>query len=394
MRRIAGQDTVELAPGKLGFRDQHTAAGVPGTEVTAQYLNDVQEEILSVVEGVGLSPDAARDQLYTAIRALASSPYAADIGVQNALVANVNRPGWSLVAGAAIRTKVLHDVVDVATINIRNGAGNLGTYSLVRADGTPLRPYDLRAGEIVELTYDGSNVQIPGGERGNTGNTGDIAIRLAGTSLAAHVPLNGLTIGPSGSGATGRAHGDCRQLYVYLYDHFPDAICPVLTGRGLNAAADWSAGKPIATPDTRCRSLIGVDGMGGAALTGLLTGVPFSLGDAATPGAAGGEARHVVTTDELPPHPHGVSVSGTTGDDSPDHSHTERKPNESNTENYHGEAWGYKANLGGNNAQTGGASQRHQHPVALSGATDDGPGASEPHNNMPPFVAVVMFARL
>lgn len=386
MRRTDGANAVELSPGNLGFRDRNTAAGVPGTEVTAQFLNDVQEELLAPIEAVGLAPDEDRGQLLKAIRALIA-PYAADAGTQNALVVNVNRPGFSLVAGTAIRTKILNSTIDTATINLRNGAADLGTFALVRPDGSALCPYDLVAGQMAELIYDGANVQIPR----VAGRTGDMAFRLAGTSLAAHVPLNGLTIGPAGSGATGRAHPDCRQLYTYLYETFPDSIYPVVTGRGLNAAADWAAGKPITTPNTMCRVPIGVDGMGGAALSGLLAGVPFAVGDAATPGALGGAALHALLAGELPPHPHNYSASGDTGDDTPDHTHPYSP---SNSGNLLGGSGPGAVNSGLSGGNTGGASNRHHHPFTAAGATDNGPGASTPHNNMPPFIAVVMFGRL
>lgn len=370
MRRITGADTIELAPGKLGYRDRNDSAGVPGTQFTAAWFNDVQEEVLAVIEGVGLAPAADRDQLYKAIRAL-TTPYAADTGAANALVVNVNRPGWSLIAGAAIRVKVLASVVDDATINIRNGVADLGTFAVVRPDGSALCPYDLVAGQIVELTYDGAAVQIPRVE----GRTGDMLMRLDGAALAAHVPLNGRTIGPAGSGATARAHADCRKLYVHLYDRFSDAICPVTSGRGLNAAADWAAGKPLRLQDTRCKMPIGVDGMGGAALSGLLAGVPFTVGDAATLGASGGEARHVLTELELAPHDHDVVDPG--------HDHSYDKPSGTvGVNNSTSSVLPYSTTASANTS------------LEMTGITIANAGGGQPHNNMPPFVTVAIFARL
>lgn len=387
MRRITGANTIELSPGKLGFRDRNTGSGVPGTKLIADWANDVQEELLALIEAIGLVPSADRNQLQTAVQAL-HAPYAADTGTANALAVNVNRPGWSLAAGRTVRVQVLNNVIDDATIALSNGATALGAFDLLRHDGSALCPYDLVAGQIAELIYDGMAFRIPRVE----GKTGDVLFTIADTSRTAHVPLNGLTIGPSGSGATGRANADCRKLYAHIYQKFADAICPVTSGRGLNAVADWAAGKPITLPDTRLRVPIGVDGMAGAGLLNLLAGLTFDVGDAATLGARGGEARHVLLDDELPPHEHDVDVAGTTGDDDPDHTHPFQRP-ENNINLNSGGSFYFRVNTNVT-TNTSGANTRHQHDASLAGATGDGPGASEPHNNMPPFVTVVMFARL
>jgi hypothetical protein len=71
MRRISGPNTIDLAPGRPGFRSKDTVAGLPGTVLTAAVLNDWQEEIAAVVEGAGLAlsnSDSGRDQLLRAIR--------------------------------------------------------------------------------------------------------------------------------------------------------------------------------------------------------------------------------------------------------------------------------------------------------------------------------------
>lgn len=405
MRRVAGANTIELSPGKLGFRGRDTDAGVPGTVLTADWHNDVQEEMCAVIEGVGLAPSADRTQLLQAIRAL-GTPYAVDSGAANALVVNVNRPGWSLAAGATIRVKVAQSVIDDATINIRNGAADLGTFPLIRPDGSALSPYDLAAGQIATLIYDGASVQIPRVE----GKTGDPKIMLAGASLAGHVALNGLTIGAAGSGATGRAAADCRKLYVYLYDTFSDAICPVTAGRGLNAAADWAAGKPIKTPDTRCRSLIGVDGMGGAGVLGMLAGVAFSLGDAVTPGAQGGAALHALIEAELAAHDHPATDPGHAhAVTDPGHAHSVTDPGHAHkagqtTTIVEGTVTPRGAMEPGadvrdtTNAATGigiVASVTGINVVAATTGIDVGDaGGGQAHNNMPPFLTVAIFARL
>ncbi|MDD9910174.1 MAG: hypothetical protein OXR62_10830 [Ahrensia sp.] len=55
MHRVNGAHTVDIGAGKDGFRDRNTAAGVPGTELTASWHNDVQENIAHVIEEAGIA---------------------------------------------------------------------------------------------------------------------------------------------------------------------------------------------------------------------------------------------------------------------------------------------------------------------------------------------------
>lgn len=79
---------------------------------------------------------------------------------------------------------------------------------------------------------------------------------------AGWVRMNARTIGSSTSGATERANADCQNLFLELWNDYPDAKCPVLGGRGVNAAADWGANKQITIPDMRGKGPFGLDGMG------------------------------------------------------------------------------------------------------------------------------------
>lgn len=60
-------------PGYFTPGDYHIGGDVPATVVTANWLNDVQESIITVIEGEGLTPTQGdHDQLYTAITSLAA----------------------------------------------------------------------------------------------------------------------------------------------------------------------------------------------------------------------------------------------------------------------------------------------------------------------------------
>jgi hypothetical protein len=60
--------------------------------------------------------------------------------------------------------------------------------------------------------------------------------------------LDGRTIGDASSGA-GWADADAQDLFVFLWNHCSNAVCPVSSGRGANAAADWAAHKTLTIPN-------------------------------------------------------------------------------------------------------------------------------------------------
>lgn len=119
---------------------------------------------------------------------------------------------------------------------------------------------------------------------------------------------NGRTIGSASSGATERANADTSALFVYLWNTFSDTICPVSTGRGANAAADFAANKTITLPDKRGYIPGGLDDMGNSAAS-RYTGVPVVSGDVTTAGSVIGESLHTLTSGEIPAHTHPNSLS-------------------------------------------------------------------------------------
>lgn len=57
MDRINGADTHNIGQGRRGFKDENVVAGTAGTEVTAAFLNSLQEEVIKVIEAAGLELD-------------------------------------------------------------------------------------------------------------------------------------------------------------------------------------------------------------------------------------------------------------------------------------------------------------------------------------------------
>ena len=68
------------------------------------------------------------------------------------------------------------------------------------------------------------------------------------------------SIGSEFSGATLRANIDTYNLYNMYWENRPDIICPVAGGRGLSAAADFSANKALTIPQTSGRVFCNVGG--------------------------------------------------------------------------------------------------------------------------------------
>ncbi len=130
-------------------------------------------------------------------------------------------------------------------------------------------------------------------------STGDVKWRLEESTIAGWVRVNGRTIGNASSGASERSNADTQALFIYIWQTFADAICPVLGGRGASALADFNAGKQITLLDARGRAIFGLDDMGNAAL-GAFTGVTFTLGSATTGGASGGKNATTLAAAQIP----------------------------------------------------------------------------------------------
>lgn len=111
------------------------------------------------------------------------------------------------------------------------------------------------------------------------------------------VRANGRTVGSASSGATERANADTSALYSYLWSNFTNAVCPVSTGRGANAAADFAANKTIGLLDWRGYVPGGLDDMGNSAAS-RWANVPVVSGDVTTAGSILGEATHTMTAAE------------------------------------------------------------------------------------------------
>lgn len=259
----------------------------------------------------------------------------------------------------------------------------------------------------------GSNVVL--GNNGGAGAVSELSCTAQGFLILAAVDFNGLqsviggfsagdtketfktvadtgwvmmddgTIGDASSGGTTRANADTVNLFTVLWNNCANADCPVSSGRGASAAADFAAHKTIQLPLSKGRTFVGA-GTG----TGLT---------ARTLGHAFGEENHTLVVGEIPAHTHGYSGTtgtGTTGSESATHTHG------GNGFNFVG-ASGSGGNLGGGGSNgptmtatsTESASHTHSVPgLAYSGTTDNGTGGGGAHNNMQPSNAVNRMIKL
>lgn len=175
------------------------------------------------------------------------------------------------------------------------------------ADGSIRCRVTDRAGVV---QFDEANLLVIGPSGGGGGGSSVDATTIFKTGDTLWVPINdtrggwvrmnGRTIGSTSSGASERANADCQALHAYLWQNFSDAKCPVIGGRGANAAADWAANKWITLPNMRGRVPHGLDGMGNSRAN-VITDASVSGSDAGdTAAAIGGNDRTTIVQNNLP----------------------------------------------------------------------------------------------
>lgn len=194
-----------------------------------------------------------------------------------------------LVTGTRYRVKFTNAATLVnPTINF----DSLGARTIVRPQGGQLLAGDIPAGYIGELMYDGTNMVLLN-PRWQGWEVADIRASHRVGEDPGWIKATDGTIGNASSGGTQRANADTEALFTHYWNNFANTECPVSTGRGASAAADFAADKNLAIPKSMGRALA-VAGAG-AGLTARVLGHTI------------GAETHTLSTAEMPTHKHTLS---------------------------------------------------------------------------------------
>jgi microcystin-dependent protein len=188
--------------------------------------------------------------------------------------------------------------------------------------------------------------------------TGDVKMTLKTAADDGWVMMNDGSIGDASSSATTRANADTEDLFTLLWNNVSDTYCPVSSGRGGSAAADFAAHKTLTLPKALGRAMAGAGS--GSGLTAR------SLGETL------GEENHQLSTAELAQHLHTISHTHGT----PNHTHSIYGASNQGTGSYYGIADG----AGLSNSQS---------------TTNSGnAGSNTAHNNMQPSMFLNIMIKL
>jgi microcystin-dependent protein len=270
---------------------------------------------------------------------------------------------------------------------ILSASGRIPQFFL--ADGSiKIRLTDANGVAVAGMTVDG--LVVTGASSGGGGGspvdattilaTGDIKVKYGTGVLSGFVRCNARTLGSATSGASERANADTQALFEYLWNTDPNLT--VSTGRGASSIADWGANKTITLPDWRGRAIAALDDMGNTA-AGRLTATYFGT-SAIVLGAAGGAESKTLAAANMAAHTH----SGTTGNDSPDHTHTTPNILVSTGVSATPSGPGFSGSVA--NVASGGASARHTHAFT----TDSGTGTGTPVAIASPMMLATVYLKL
>jgi len=161
MDRIIGANTIDLGGGRQGFRGKDTVAGIPGTELTATWHNDVQEEIVGLIEEADFVPSANdRTQLTRAVRSQRVNWLIAG-GTANAITLTPT-PAFTALAelvGVPLRFLAAASNTGPVTLDV----SGLGAIPVVWNDGSTLISDTILVGLPIDVIYDGTRFVVLAG---------------------------------------------------------------------------------------------------------------------------------------------------------------------------------------------------------------------------------------
>lgn len=150
MDRVNGLNWTDIGAGRRGFRGRDAANGLAGTELTAAWLNAMQEELAFIAGLSGAALDPLKwTQVAEGIRC-GKLNYLVPGGTGAAYVATMTPipAAYGSLLGGTFQLVPPVDNTGPVTLAI----GDLGALPILRQDGLPLKAGDLIAGRPVLLT--------------------------------------------------------------------------------------------------------------------------------------------------------------------------------------------------------------------------------------------------
>jgi hypothetical protein len=161
MDRTTGANNIDIGGGRRGFRSKDTVPGLPGTRVTAAWLNDIQEEMALYIEAAGLVL-AAGDQ--TQLRR-AARKQAGNMVAPLSVAGTANDVTLGFTPAFANRAETLFAPMRFAfeaanTGPMRVNVDGIGLVDLRWPDNTPLAAGETFAGLPGVIIDDGVNFKL------------------------------------------------------------------------------------------------------------------------------------------------------------------------------------------------------------------------------------------
>lgn len=144
--------------GKNGFQGGNPATGLRATQVSADWLNTVQEELMNIPESVGMTESLSdKTQVAQALRKmLQNQAYTSftTAGIASAYTGSITPAPAALVAGLRVRVKFHASTTAASTLNLNA----LGVKPIKQMDSTGLLiDVPLFINQLADLEYDGTN---------------------------------------------------------------------------------------------------------------------------------------------------------------------------------------------------------------------------------------------
>jgi hypothetical protein len=135
------------------------STGTMGSIPPAASIEYPQREIVNFITRNNFTPTNA--DLFQLTRAVQSGivNYGLDVGAINAIAITPTQPIAAYALGQRFIIKMTYPNTSQVTLNV----SGLGAKPLVHLDLTPLNPWELLAGEMIEVAYDGTRFQLISG---------------------------------------------------------------------------------------------------------------------------------------------------------------------------------------------------------------------------------------